>query len=110
MLHENYCNDKYIDIKEISKISDNISFYDTFKCNEVYDTYKINKYKSLMFKNINIGYTKLKFPSYFVNENNRKRKYEDFKEEYHNYKKRYINTTLSQQDFINYKKMIIIEN
>lgn len=110
MLHENYCNNKYIDIKEIGEISDKLSFYDTFNCSEVCNTYEINKYKSIMFKNINNGYPKLKFSSYFVNENNRKRKHEKFKEEYYNYKKKNINTTLSQQDFINYKEMIIIEN
>lgn len=108
MLHENYCNKKYVDINEIKKISDDLSLYDTLNCNEVCNTYEITKYKALVFQNIK--YQRLKFSSYFSNESKRKRKYEHVKEEYYNYKKRYTNIKLSLQDFINYKEMIIIEN
>lgn len=105
MLHENYCNDKYTNIDNINKISGKISLCDTFNCKEIPDNYEIRKYLLLAFDNINIK-GNIKFPSYFNNESKRKRKKDNLKDLYYNYKKKNINTTLSIEEFIEYNKKL----
>lgn len=104
MLYENYCNTKNTDINRISNISQNLSYFDTFKSDNVFDNYNLKKYKSLIFNDVKYRFSDIRFPSYFNIENKRKRKYEKNIEEYYKYKKK-NNTNISLNDFINYKNL-----
>jgi ABC-type phosphate transport system ATPase subunit len=106
MLHENYCNNRHTSIDNINKISEKISLYDTFICKELIDSFEIRRYICLIFDNIDIKYENIKFPLYFNNENKRKRKYDNLKDIYYNYKKKNINTNLLFQEFIEYNKKL----
>jgi hypothetical protein len=108
MLHENYCNNKHINIDNIDKISEKISLCDTFICKELIDSLEIRKYILLAFDNIDIKYENIKFPLYFNNENKRKRKYDNIKDMYYNYKKKNVSTNLQLQEFIEYNKKLKI--
>lgn len=105
MLHEDYCNDKYTNINNINKISENISLCDTFICREIQDNYEMKKYLLLAFDNINIK-GNIKFPSYFNNESKRKRRKDNIKDLYYSYKKKNVSTTLSIEEFIEYNKKL----
>lgn len=99
MLYENYCN-RYINISQANKKIQDLSFYDSIWSENIYDNYVLNKYKHSVFYDIKDNFSNVRIPSYFNFENKRKRKHESIKEEYSNYKKKYINTNLSIEDFI----------
>jgi hypothetical protein len=103
MVHENYCNNKSEDIYTTSKTANHLSFYDSLNSKEIIDNYELKGYGILLFNDVNIKYQNIKFPSYLINENKRKRKYENIKEEYYNYKKKYLYSSLSLKEFIEYK-------
>ena len=50
--------------------------------------YILNKYKHSVFYDIKHNFPNIRIPSYFNFENKRKRKHENIKEEYNNYKKK----------------------